>query len=47
MQRTFEQHSSLHLSQWLGLSSVCSDMRGDEYRPFEPKTALCGGKPGI
>ena len=48
MQRTFELQFSLQLSQWLGMgSSLCSDMHSDEYRPFEPKTALCGGNPGI
>jgi hypothetical protein len=47
MQQHFEQHSSLRQSQmWLGLSSLRSE-RCDDYRPFEPTTALCGGKPGI
>lgn len=47
MQRTFELQHSLQLSQWLGMGSLCSELRGDDYRPFEPKTALDGGKPGI
>ena len=47
MQRTFDLQHSLQLSQWLGMGSLCSDLRGSEYRPFEPKTALCGGNPGI
>lgn len=45
MQHSFGQHS-LQLSQWLGSHSGCSEMR-DDYRPFEPATALRGGNPGI
>lgn len=47
MQRTFDLQHSLQLSQWLGMGSLCSDLRGSEYRPFEPKIALEGGNPGI
>lgn len=47
MQRSLSQQFSLSLSpMWPGLGFVCSEQH-DDYRSFEPTTALCGGKPGI